>query len=223
MSDTFKLPQQETPKKGRGCLYGCLAAFIGAAVLMVLVIYGLSSWVSGVVDVYTDAQPMALQSPALTQEETDALNERVASFIALARQNAGGGSIELNSDEINTLLRNSPGMEAYAEMTYFTIEGNALRGKVSFPLEEFVPFFAGRYLNGDATFSLDVAQGRLLLYVESLTIKDAAMPEEAMREIRNKNLFEDMNVNPEFQAFLDRVEDIAIEDGKVRLTLKEGG
>ena len=83
-----------------------------------------------------------------------------------------------------------------------------------------MPFLEGRYINGAATFTADIQNGRLQIYTESLDVKGSPPPDEFMTGLRNENLAKEFNNQPENQALLQRIEDITIEGGKLTITLK---
>ena len=133
MSDTFKPPQQGEKKKGRGCLYGCLGAVVAVVVLIAVVIFALGAWLKGTVEDYTDTEPLALQTPALTQAETEALDERVTSFLTLARETTDSGSIELHLHEaaLREHLQDPPERSNLHANAFGELRGRHLEGHVA--------------------------------------------------------------------------------------------
>jgi hypothetical protein len=75
--------------------------------------------------------------------------------------------------------------------------------------------FKGRYLNGTGTFGLSMHAGKISLNTLSFVVRGKPVPELYMREIRKRNLAQEMNNEPRLAAALDSLKDIKVQDGKL--------
>jgi hypothetical protein len=99
---------------------------------------------------------------------------------------------------------------------YVTLSRNEINGQLSIPLESVgLPIFRGRYLNGTGTFGLSLHNGQIALNTLSFVVKGKPVPEVYMREIRKRNLAQEMNSEPRIAAALDSLKEIKIQDGKL--------
>jgi hypothetical protein len=78
----------------------------------------------------------------------------------------------------------------------------------------------GRYLNGAASVQATMALGVLVVRLQSLEVKGKAVPDEVMSALQRENLAKDATQNPETAAFLTRLADVTVQDGKLILTGK---
>lgn len=80
--------------------------------------------------------------------------------------------------------------------------------------------FEGRYLNALATFRLELAAGRLAIFIDSAEVAGQPLPEEIMSALRAKNLAEKANQDPKAVAILDQLESVAVKDGNLTIVPK---
>jgi len=140
----------------------------------------------------------------------------VAAFQQGIRQHRPTEPLVLNSDEINALVASTPEAAPLRDKVYFRVDGNQLKGDLSIPMEALgLPIFRGRYLNGTATFGVDLHEGHLLVIVQSLTVKGKALPKVYMDRIRSQNLAQQLNVDPRATIAMDQIERLRIENGTV--------
>ncbi len=115
------------------------------------------------------------------------------------------------------LIQNEP---AVSNKLHVAIDGDRIQSDVSIPLEDFGGYFKGRWLNGSASFRVDTAAGRLLVFMDSLSVRGKAVPDQFMAAIRSKNLAEKAFENPKSAEVLQKIDSIAVRDGKLVIKAK---
>jgi hypothetical protein len=221
MPDTMSTPPIIAPKK-RGCLfYGCLTLAIAFVILGVLGFVGYQyarKSVGNLVENYTDSQPASLETVELSQEELDQLQERVSAFQqALDRQDKQQ-ELVLSEREVNALIARDPNMKGKVQAR---IEGNRIRGQISWPLEDVGPLkLGGRYLNGLATLGVSLTNGQLAVVVDDVEVNGKPLPAPLMKELKKKNLAQEALKNPKTLENIEKFESIEVRDGKLILKNK---
>ncbi|MEI7901334.1 MAG: hypothetical protein WCK89_13870, partial [bacterium] len=119
------------------------------------------------------------------------------------------------------LIQKNPAWSSLAGKVYVNLEGDRIHGEASIPLEQLGKFLKGRWLNGSATFRVETAAGRLLVFLDSLSVRGQAVPENFMGSFRSKNLAEDATKKPETAALLQKLESVTVRDGKLRIVAKQ--
>ncbi len=218
-----RLPQARSGSNTQACLFSCLTALGVAALLAVVGAVGVYQYISGQIDGflenYTATEPVALPAIALEQPERAALEARLLSFAQALEGEGSTQTLTLTRDELNAALLLHPDTEQLADYLHLDIGEGHLTAQVSFPLGELrLPMLRDRWLNGRAKLSASLSQGRLLVFFDEVTVRDRALPEEFMGQLRQENLAAEMQTDPEVRAFLARIESFRLEPG--RLTIR---
>ncbi|MCX6907290.1 MAG: hypothetical protein NTY01_04525 [Verrucomicrobia bacterium] len=224
--DTSATPAA-APKK-HGCFfYGCLTSIVIAVLLVIGVCvagyYGLSKF-ANLALAYTDTEPMTLPAVQVDPAVYAALQKRVQEFKTVV--DAGKpATLALTADELNMLVAGDKNAAQWKGRVWFEIKGNDIKGQLSMPLDfvSSVPGlgkFKGRYLNGAASVQATMALGVLVVRLQSLEVKGKPLPDELMAALSRENLAKDATRNRETAAFLARLADLTVQDGKLILTGK---
>lgn len=225
--DGFKPFSPEQPKStGRGCFfYGCIGvlvvAALGAIALTVVSVVALR-FGSRLVEEYTATQPVPVPIVELPAEEVEAIEQRVEAFETAAESGEEETTLRLTAEEINGLIAQNPDIRGRLAVE---IEGDELRGKLSFPLEELglprVLFggLQGRYLNGEARFRpILVGEGVMRVQVEELIVKGQPVPQEFLDGLnQGDSTIRFDEADGRKGEFMRRIERIDVEDGAVVL------
>lgn len=216
------MEQLDTPRKKRGCwFYGCFTlaviAVIGGILTYFAIRYGMKQ-VNLLKEQYTDTKPETIETVTLPPDQMTNLLVRVSGFKdALEKQNAPV-ELVLTADEINALIANDPDFKALAGSLYIMLEGDQIKGKVSYPLPDFGPLkLKGRYLNGLANLKVSLENGELLVKLQDVEVKGKPLPETFMQELRKENLAKDATNDPETSKAIEKFDSIRVEDGKLIL------
>jgi len=214
----------QTPKR-RGCLfYGCVSMvvllFIGV-VLAVVVALNLPKFLTQIALPYTDTAPVQLERVEVSSAELKALQQRVAAFQEALQGQKTSQELILTAHEINALISNDPNLKELRDKLLVSIEGDAIRGKVSWPLPDWGPFrLKGRYLNGDVAFRVSLQDGRLGVFLDDIQVKGQPLPKPLLSQFKTENLAEGIQRDPKNAAEIQKFDTIKIENGKLILRNK---
>lgn len=211
---------------GKTCLIaGCVGCGVVALLIVVLILVGgfaFKGLVEGLVEEYTETEPVALPEVALSEGAFEEVRGRVDAFVEGVEEGAATTPLVLTADEINALIQQHPDWEDLKGKVYITMEDDEIGGEVSFPLGELGwDMFQGRYFNGTATFRISLDRGFLGVFLTSMSLKGEPVPDEVMQGFRAQNLAQDQQNNPQLRPVLDALESIEVEDGKLILTPKK--
>jgi hypothetical protein len=214
----FSADYDELRPKQRGCFfYGCVIA----SVLTVLLIIGLAGLAylayrtfNQYMEEYTSKTPRDLPQVKVTKEEQEAVVDRFKSFRQRIKDQTATEPLVLTGEDLNALVQEVPELKG---RVFFTVEEGKIKGQVSIPLSLFMDtnFTRGRYLNGEAEFKASLADGVLVVILDSIEVNGKRPPEQAMANLRQQNLAKDFYKDPENAAMIRRFESLEITDGKI--------
>lgn len=211
------------PAKGRGgnncLLFGCVGiALVG--ILLLFATLGFGWWgFQNLVGQFTEAEPRQLPVASITPEEYEAAAERYQAFLEAARENTPA-RISLTAREINGLIQSHPDLRGIRGNVYIRIDDDNIGGEISYPFPDDIPFIGGRYLNGSATFRLEMLGGRPALFFESIEVAGNPVPDELLQGLRQENLLDEFAQDPEVNRVLSRIESIEVADGRIELVTR---
>jgi len=221
---TTELRVPVEPKKGGKGKYvaiGCAGVLLVTVIGGYLAYRGVTGFISGIADQYTSTEQIELPDVDVTDEEAAVVLERVAAFTGVIKADGPTPpSLVLTSQDINTLIQQHPDWSELAGKVHVSIEGDRIHGQTSIPLERFGSLFAGRFLNAEVDFRLELTAGRLLAFIDAAEMAGQPLPESFMDAIRAKNLAEDTNQNAEFAATLEKLESITVRDDSITIVPK---
>ena len=212
-------------KNKKGCLfYGCLTSIILGLVFFIAVplalYYGFNVAAGKLIENYTDKDPIQLPEVVLGEAELSMLKQRVERFRKAIQTNEASPPLELTAEEINALIFHDTQLEKLKGRAYLKIEGNALQGQVSIPLDELnLNSDDRRYINGSGRFKISVREGKLSVIIQSIEIKGKTLPAAVQNVITGVNLFENAEMDQETTKLLDRLKTFEIQNGKLLLEL----
>jgi len=218
------MSESQEQKKKSGCAKGCAAGCATLILLAVaggfLIYLGYSKLVNIVKTEYAATAPAKLPSVTVSAQETAELFKRVDAFSRAVREGQSGQELTLTSRDINVLIQKSPSWSALSDKVYVTLEDTRIHGDASIPLGAYLGALKGCWLNGSGTFRVETAAGRLLVFMDALSVRDKPVPEKFMAGIRSKNLAEDATKKPETAALLQKLDSVAVRDGKLHIKSK---
>lgn len=212
-------PNQITPKK-HGCFfYGCITS------LVVLLLAGVSIFfiaryamhqINAMVVQNTATSPMAVETVDLPPAELKALQARVEAFTTAMKAHAHPAPLVLTGPEVTTLLTSNPQMQPFRNGISIAFNGDEIDAQLSLPLDAVAAKLpalktfdvAGRYLNGNGTFKASISDGKLFVFVQSLTVKGRPIPENILSVLQQQNLANGFNqsANPSPFAQYESIE-----------------
>ena len=209
-----KMPVQQAQRK-RGLAifkWGCLT----------IVILGLLCLLSGWLffqaqrQKWTDERPMAVE---LSRENSVRPPDgaRLYRDTRRALESDSAQTLQFDDGEFNALLHQAPEFKSIASQMAVQLQDDSLLARMSLPLQG-VPGFAGRYLNGDFVFTVQIDQGVPQLKLRSGSVRGKPVPERFLNQI-NQYGQKELLQRLEAQADLKRIESLRIENGKLILQL----
>ncbi len=203
--------------KGRGCFfYGCLTAFLiflaGAITTYLVGRYVYNKAVS-----YTSATAVALPKVELSADKLTELQQRVAAFGEVLKEQKTSQKLSLTAEELNALFVNDPAFKDFKDKFHVALDGNKIKGNLSLPLKGIGWGFDGRYINGAATFKVALANGQLIVNLDALEVNGEAVSEKFMTSLRLQNLAQEAMRNPQNAASIQKFESIEVNDGKITI------
>ena len=209
--------EQKRSGCGKKLAVGCLTVIVLLGVGGLFAYRGVKGFVSKLTAEYADTAPAALPSVQVPEPEKAALFQRVDAFSKAVQSGQSVPDLTLTAQDINVLIQKTPQL---AGKVYVTLEGDRIQGDASIPLEEFGGFLKGRWLNGSAGFRVDTAAGRLVVFMDSLSVRGKPVPEKFMSTIRSKNLAEKAFENPKAAEVLQKLDSVTVRDGKLTIKAK---
>jgi hypothetical protein len=218
-------PEYQQPPRQRGCFfYGCIIASI--LMVLVLILAGLAVYFgyrffTQLVEQYTATAPRDLPKVEMAVDQRASLKKRVEEFGKAVEEGKAVEPLVLTGDDLNALIEVEPAFAELKGKVYVKIEGDELKGQVSFPLEKlgFAPL-KGRYLNGEADLKASLNNGVLIVTLDSIEVNGKRVPEEAMTNLRQENLAKDAYKNPKHAETLRKLESLEIKDGKIIIKVR---
>jgi hypothetical protein len=203
--------------KGRGCFfYGCLTVlliFLAGAITTYLV----GRYVYNKAISYTSATAVALPKVELSAEKLTELQQRVAAFSEVLKDQKTSQKLSLTAEELNALFVNDPAFKDFKDKFHVALDGNKIKGNLSLPLKGIGWGFDGRYINGAATLKVALANGQLIVNLDALEVNGEAVSEKFMTNLRLQNLAQEAMRNPQNAASIQKFESIEVNDGKITI------
>lgn len=211
------IKQDIRSNEGNCLIYGCASLAILGIIGVLAIGFGANYFLKQLREEFTDDVAMELPVVEVEDSERDAIIDRFDTWSEAMEDDDGDRTtLTLTEHDINVLIQHHEDMEAMSDIVYITINDSIITGQVSVPLDE-IPGFSGRYFNGIADFEIELENGRLSLYATTANVNGEAVPDEAMQQIRNTNLAQDLDNNPETQELIEKIESIEVKDGIVTI------
>lgn len=209
------------PRK-RGCFfYGCLTAIICLLLLSVAAIVAFR-FVQKKVQEYADTKPMPIEKASTSPEKVKGIQKRIDAFREAVTTQSTPQELVLTTDEINTLLAGQPDLQSMADRVSVFTENGQLKGKLSWPLDQFG--LKGRYFNGTGTFKIAVDRGDLDLRLDNVeTQSGKPLPDAFLQQLRQHDFADDLQRDAQAAAALRYVDSVQVQDDRIVIRSKPGG
>jgi len=169
----------------------------------------------------TDDHPLQLPSTGLPLAQLHALQDRIRAFQQAITQRQDTPPLELTDEELNALIETRPEAQPVRGKIFVAIEGNTLKGQLSVRMGELrFPVFRNRYLNGWATFRVELVNDMLRVSVEDFSSPRRRLPTVYMDKLREQNLVKSFRSDARFEAALERLKAVEVRDGRLVVTAK---
>lgn len=210
------------PPRKRGCFfYGCLTLIIAMVVLAAAAIV-VFRYFQKKVQEYADTKPMVIEKADASPAKLNAIQKRIDAFKdAVTTQNTPQ-ELALTTGEINSLLAGQPDLQPLASRVFVFIENGQLKGKLSWPLDQFG--IKGRYFNGTGTFKITVERGDLDLRIDDVqTQSGKPLPAPFLQELRKHDFADDLQRDAQTASALRQINSVEVKEDRIVIRSKPGG
>ena len=178
----FNHSMSET-KKGRGCFfYGCLTLVIVVIVVIIGLFFAGRLFYKKAFSMLTSPAPVAVQPVRLSTRDGDQAVKRLEDFTRLLQQKKADAPLEISSDELDYIVRNSRQGGQIREAIHLILTNDQIHAEMSMPLSVLKPEWNGRYLNGEANVSVSLQGGALVINPTSIEVNGTKLPEQMVSQ-----------------------------------------
>jgi hypothetical protein len=204
---------------------------LGLILLTILLSVGISIWVVMLMLFPGDFKPVTLNP-----QEEQKLEQKLQTFNQLQptiqkdqnnapltpeRYTEEGASreITLSERELNALLAKNTDL---AHRMAIDLSDNLTSGKLLVPLDPDFPVLGGKTIKLKAGLEMRYAEGRPIIILKGVSVWGVPIPNAWLGNMKNIDLVQEFGSDQGFwQAFADGVEEIQVEEGRLRIKLKE--
>ncbi len=127
--------------------------------------------------------------------------------------------ISFNERELNALLAHKTDL---ARRLAIDLSRDLISAKLLLPMDPDFPLLGGKTLRLNAGVEMAYVHGRPVVVLKGISIMGVPMPNAWLGGLKNVDLVSEFGAAPGFwKSFADGVEDIRVEDGRVKVKLKE--
>lgn len=200
--------------------------------VMLGVYFGTRQAVRYAIENYTTNAPTTIPHLQIPVQQQRSLANALARQFEAAANHQGPAEIVIDEQQLNSLVAQAPDLRAYDRHVYLQPDGNDLKAFISLPLDQFKPWqefarrmggtnYTGRYLNGIAYLDLSLTNGLLKIAPKKMVLNAKTLPDQFLKQFPWEAITHPINEDTNFQSALQRVESIEVENGKVRIKLKD--
>ena len=220
----FSPEQYQAPPRRRGCFfYGCIIASVLAllvAILVGILAFVAYRWANRMVDEYTAPRPYSFPRSKCQPRNVRSWTTGSRHFAKPWKWDTAIEPLVLTSDDFNALIEKNG---EFKGTVYVKIEGDQVKGRVSFPLDKLkLPFtmVKGRYLERRGRFQSIALRWRADRPPPGARgqRQESARP-DTMSDFRKENVVKDVK-DPKITAMLRKLESLEIKDGKIILKVR---
>lgn len=205
---------------------------LGLILLTILLSVGISIWVMMTMLFPGDFTPVTL-----SQQEEQKLEQKLQTFDSLQqsttpanqtktpltpeRYSEAGASreITLSERELNGLLAKNTDL---AHRLAIDLSDNLSSGKLLVPLDPEFPILGGKTIKLSAGLEMRYAEGKPVIILKGVSVWGIPIPNAWLGNMKNIDMVQEFGNDQGFwKAFADGVEEIEVEEGRLRIKLKE--
>lgn len=164
----------------------------------------------------SDARPAKSDAGPLTTvppETEDVLEPEAYSEKGLKRE------ISLTEREVNGLLANNTDL---ADKLAVDLSDNLISANLRLPMDKDFPVLGGKILRLRSGVELDFKNGKPVVILKGVTVMGVPLPNAWLGGLKNMDLVETFGAEAGFwKTFSDGIESIHVEDGYLKIRLKE--
>jgi hypothetical protein len=204
---------------------------LGLILLTILLSVGISIWVVMLMLFPGDFKPVTLnpQEEQKLEQKLQTFNQlqptiqkdQSKAFLTPERYTEEGASreITLSERELNALLAKNTDL---AHRMAIDLSDNLTSGKLLVPLDSDFPILGGKTIKLKAGLEMRYAEGRPIIILKGVSVWGIPIPNAWLGNMKNIDLVQEFGSDQGFwKAFADGVEEIQVEEGRLRIKLKE--
>ena len=130
----------------------------------------------------------------------------------------GERDVEFSEKELNSLLASNPDM---ARKLAIDLSDDLVSARLLIPLDKDFPVMGGRTLRVSAGVEMAFQNGRPRVVLKGVTVMGVPIPNAWLGNLKNIDLINEFgDKNGFWKSFADGVDDIHVEDGRLKVNLK---
>jgi hypothetical protein len=130
----------------------------------------------------------------------------------------GERDVEFSEKELNALLASNPDM---ARKLAIDLSDDLISARLLIPLDKDFPVMGGRTLRVSAGVEMAFSNGRPRVILKGVTVMGVPIPNAWLGNLKNIDLINEFGDRQGFwKSFADGVEDIHVEEGRLKVKLK---
>lgn len=205
--------------------------FTGLQVFGIVVVTLLVAVVATVFVLRVYIFPGEFRPVTLDQKEQQVLDEKLDRLGSFANssgrplepeaysEEGASREVSLTEKELNAMLANNTDL---ASRVAIDLSDNLASAKILIPMEPDFPVLGGKTLRVNAGLELSYTDARPVVALRGISIMGVPIPNAWLGNLKNVNLVNEFGGEPGFwKAFADGVDNIAVEDGHLRIELRE--
>ncbi len=127
--------------------------------------------------------------------------------------------VSFNERELNALLAKNTDL---ARKLAIDLSDDLVSAKLLLPMEPDFPVLGGKTLRFNAGVEMAYVNGRPMVMLKGVSVMGVPIPSAWLGGLKNVDLVTEFGASPGFwKSFSEGVEDIRVEDGRIKIKLKE--
>ena len=163
-------------------------------------------------------QPDTSRQPAANAKKRNDFDQDGRLIPQKYSEENGERDVEFSEKELNALLASNPDM---ARKLAIDLSDDLISARLLIPLDKDFPVMGGRTLRVSAGVEMAFSQGRPRVILKGVTVMGVPIPNAWLGNLKNIDLIREFGDSQGFwKSFADGVEDIHVEDGRLKVKLK---
>ncbi|PCJ61985.1 MAG: hypothetical protein COA73_07045 [Candidatus Hydrogenedentota bacterium] len=218
LSKDFGKEKTDRPPWGSFLLLGFFAFSSFAMVMLIIASFLVPRVIDSTIESYTDAQPRQITTTQGTPQQVDEIETRIEAFADTVEESGWAEPLVVSEADLNMLLHDGGDFDGAFNLTL--LDGQ-VKGDISLPLDMDLDLglwdrsLRGRYINGSATFDVNVRDQSLNLELVDFEVDGKHLPNWMLNQIgdqiRRKGILDTEDIN----KFLEKVGRLDVRQGEI--------
>lgn len=212
MSDVSPPPPAASPAPAPAKKRGCLVPALITIILVLVVVIGSWLWINRPI------KPVQLDAKEKAAVEAKLEAVQAPPSASRPTYEKGAKEIILTERELNGLLNENTQL---GNSLKFELVKGAVHARYETDLDKDLPVVGGKRLKARARFFINNDRGQPHLVLDDFTVWGVSLPNDWLGGLKGRDLLGDTLGNGRHGGGLAGVEDMQVEDGQIRIKLKE--